>query len=131
MSLRCVIVDDSPGFLRSARALLESEGLAVVGVAATGAEAVEQAGALKPDVLLVDIDLGPESGFDLARRIQAEAGLSPVKVILISTHAEEDFAELIAVTPVAGFLPKAELSAGAIRDLLGADGEGPRGKPQP
>jgi DNA-binding NarL/FixJ family response regulator len=131
MSLRCLIVDDSPGFLRSARALLEREGMAVVGVASTGAEAVEQAGALRPDVLLLDIDLGQESGFDLARRIQAEAGLPPTNVILISTHAEEDFAELIAATPVAGFLPKADLSAGAIRDLLGGDGEGSRGKPRP
>jgi DNA-binding NarL/FixJ family response regulator len=122
MALRCLIVDDSPGFLRSARALLEREGMAVVGVASTGEEAVRQVEALRPDVLLLDIDLGEESGFDLAERLQAEASLPSARVILISTHAEEDFADLIAVTPVAGFLPKAELSAGAIRGVLAGSG---------
>jgi DNA-binding NarL/FixJ family response regulator len=124
MSFRCVIVDDSPGFLRSARVLLEREGVAVVGVASTGAEAVRQAEELRPDVLLLDIDLGEESGFDLARRLQTEVGLSPRKVILISTHGEDDFADLIAASPVAGFLAKAELSVGAIRDVLGDMGDG-------
>ncbi len=123
MPFRCVIVDDSPGFLRSARVLLERQGAAVVGVASTGAEAVQQAEELRPDVLLLDIDLGEESGFDLARRLQAEVGLSPRNVILISTHAEDDFAELIAASPVAGFLAKAELSVGAIRDVLGDMGD--------
>jgi DNA-binding NarL/FixJ family response regulator len=124
MSLRCLIVDDSPGFLRSARVLLERQGMAVVGVASTGAEAVERAEELRPDVLLLDIDLGEESGFDLARRLHAEVSLSPTQVILISTHAEEDFADLISATPVAGFLPKGELSADAIQGLLGRRDEG-------
>ena len=119
MSLRCLIVDDSPGFLRSARLLLEGEGVAVVGVASTSAEAVQQATELRPDVLLLDIDLGAESGFDLAQQLRADANMSPTQMILISTHAEEDFADLIAATPVAGFLPKGELSADAIRGLLG------------
>jgi len=122
MALRCLIVDDSPGFLRSARLLLEREGMAVVGVASTVEEAVQQAEELRPDVLLLDIDLGEESGFDLAERLQAETSLPPARVILISTHAEEDFADLIAVTPVAGFLPKSELSAGAIREVLAGSG---------
>ena len=126
MSLRCLIVDDSPGFLRSARVLLEREGMAVVGVASTGAEALQQVEELRPDVLLLDIDLGEESGFELARRLHADVNLSPTQVILISTHAEEDFADLIAATPVAGFLAKAELSAGAIRDVLGDTDDGPR-----
>jgi DNA-binding NarL/FixJ family response regulator len=122
MSLRCVIVDDSPGFLRSARLLLERQGVAVVGIASTGAEAVRQAEELMPDVVLLDINLGEESGFELAPRIVAQAGLAPRKVILISTHAEEDFADLIAASPVAGFLAKADLSVGAIRRLLDHSG---------
>jgi DNA-binding NarL/FixJ family response regulator len=120
MALRCLIVDDSPGFLRSARALLEHEGAAVVGVASTGADAVRQAGEHSPDVVLLDIDLGDESGFDLAGRLQAEAGVAPANMILISTHAEDDFADLIAASPVAGFLPKGELSVDAIRGVLGS-----------
>jgi CheY-like chemotaxis protein len=122
MPLRCLIVDDSSDFLRSACALLERQGAAVVGVASTGAEALQQAEELKPDVLLLDIDLGEDSGFEVARRLQAQVGLAPEQVILISTHAEEDFADLIAASPVAGFLAKGELSLSAIRRLLGHEG---------
>lgn len=130
MALRCLIVDDSPGFLRSARMLLEGEGMAVVGVASTGADAVRQAEELQPDVLLVDIDLGPENGIDVVRRLEAELGLPPARLVLISAHSEDDFADLIAASPVAGFVSKAELSASAIRRVTGCGdsdaGAGPR-----
>ena len=69
-------------------------------------------------VILVDIDLGGESGFELARRLDQDAGLAPGGTILISTHHPDDFAELIAASPAVGFLPKSELSAGAILDLV-------------
>lgn len=117
MTFRCLIVDDSAAFQKAARSLLEREGVAVVGVASTGAEALREAEQLRPDVTLLDIDLGGESGFDLARRL-AEDGQAPSALILISTHAEEDFADLIAESPVAGFLSKSDLSAEAIRHLL-------------
>jgi DNA-binding NarL/FixJ family response regulator len=129
--LRCLLVDDSPGFLQAARRLLEYQGVAVVGTASTAAEALQEAARLRPDVTLVDIQLGAESGFDLARLL---AGGEPSPVILISTHAEQDYAELIALSPAVGFLPKPTLSAEAIRDLLGErdeDGDpvsGPRGR---
>jgi len=58
MDLRCLIVDDSRRFLEAARSLLEREGIAVVGVASTSAEALRRAEELKPDVALVDVDLG-------------------------------------------------------------------------
>ena len=119
MALRCLIVDDSPRFLEAARGLLEREGIVVVAVATNGADAVRRAVELGPDVTLVDIDLGGQSGFDVVRRLTREADLAPSAVILVSTHAEEDYADLIAASPVAGFLPKTRLSAGAIRDLLG------------
>ncbi|MDQ4145271.1 MAG: response regulator transcription factor [Actinomycetota bacterium] len=118
MSLRCLIVDDSPGFLQAARVLLERQGLRVVGVASTTAEALQRRDEVRPDVTLVDIDLGGESGFDLVRRLKAEEGHGNSTVILISTHAEEDFAELIAESPAAGFLSKADLSARAIANLV-------------
>jgi DNA-binding NarL/FixJ family response regulator len=68
--------------------------------------------------VLVDIMLAQESGFELARRLNADGRDSTSEVILVSTHAEEDFADLIAASPAAGFLPKSELSAGAIRRIL-------------
>ena len=119
VALRCLIVDDSPRFLEAARGLLEVEGVSVVAVATNGADSVRRAAELGPDVTLVDIELGAESGFDVARRLTNEADVAPSTVILISTRIEEDWAELIAASPVAGFLPKTELSASAIRDLLG------------
>ena len=122
--LRCLIVDDSPRFLAAARGLLEREGLTVVGVASTGAEALQRVEELRPDVTLVDIDLGGQSGFEVVRQLHDRAGPAPTRLILISTHAEEDYAELIAASPAAGFLPKTALSAGAIRDLLDRHGNG-------
>ncbi|HEX8134318.1 MAG TPA: response regulator transcription factor, partial [Actinomycetes bacterium] len=95
-SLRLLLIDDSPRFLQAARGLLERQGLTVVGVAAHGSEALRQAQALRPDLTLVDIDLGGESGFELARRLHQEAGLAPGELILISVHDPDDFAELIA-----------------------------------
>ncbi|MCW2724600.1 MAG: putative transcriptional regulator [Frankiales bacterium] len=122
--LSCLIVDDNPRFLAAARDLLEREGVTVVGVASTSAEALQAVAALRPDVTLLDIDLGGESGFDLAARLHRDAGLTPSRVILISTHAEQDYAELIGASPVVGFVSKSALSADAIRDLLERDGDG-------
>src|SRR5215210_183042 len=116
--LRCLIVDDSVPFLDAARSLLEREGFAVVGVASTGAEALKQAMKLQPDVTLVDIDLGTESGFDVARSLDAYSDRLFSRVILLSTHSERDFAELIEESPADGFLAKSELSAGGIYQLL-------------
>jgi DNA-binding NarL/FixJ family response regulator len=119
MELRCLIVDDSPHFLSAARGLLEREGMRVVAVASNGDDAVRRATELRPDVTLVDIDLGGESGFEVVRRLTRETDLAPATVILVSTHAEDDYAERISASPVAGFLPKTRLSVPAIRDVLG------------
>jgi DNA-binding NarL/FixJ family response regulator len=113
--MRCAIVDDSPALLDAARVLLEREGIAVVGVASTIAEALALVEREEPDVVLIDIDLGPESGFDLARQLADNR--TAARSILISTHAERDFRELIADSPALGFLPKAQLSGDAIRAL--------------
>jgi two-component system nitrate/nitrite response regulator NarL len=120
--VRLLIVDDSRDFLAAARAALEREGLEVVGIASTTREAIEQLGALRPDVALVDIDLGEESGFDVARSLAA-ATEPPPKLILVSSHAEEDFRDLIDASPVDGFISKSSLSANAIRQAL--DGRPP------
>jgi DNA-binding NarL/FixJ family response regulator len=117
MTPRSLLVDDSSRFLAAARELLEREGIEVVGIASTADEAVRLAGALRPDVCIVDIDLGDESGFDLARRL-AEPGGHPQRVVLISASPENDFSTMIADSPAVGFLSKPELSAVRIRALL-------------
>jgi len=116
-SMRCLIVDDSTSFLAAARKALESDDMAVVGVASNSGEALRRVDELHPDVVLIDINLGAESGFDLAENL-SHAVPEPCPMILISTHAEEDFADLTAASPAAGFLAKSSLTPAAIRSLL-------------
>jgi DNA-binding NarL/FixJ family response regulator len=124
MMLRCLIVDDSPRFLDVARSLLERQGISVVGVASTSAEAFERAAELRPDVTLVDIELGDESGLELVRQLGRRGDVAPSSLILISAHAEQDYLDLIAASSAAGFLSKFALSADAIRDLLAGPADG-------
>jgi DNA-binding NarL/FixJ family response regulator len=119
VGLRCLIVDDNVRFREELRGLLEEEGMEVVGTAACAADAVQQVDKLRPDVVLVDIDLGAESGFDLARRLMDEANGATPYVILISTHDETEFADLIEASPASGFLAKTDLTAPAIQRIIG------------
>jgi DNA-binding NarL/FixJ family response regulator len=118
MARRCLIVDDSPAFLRVARDLLEQEGMSIVGVAATGEEAISRARDLRPDLALVDIDLESENGFDVVRALADEGGPFAGNLILISTHAEDELAELIESSPAVGFVAKSDLGADAIEAVL-------------
>ena len=120
--MRCLIVDDSPEFLDAVRRLLQNEGIDVAGVASRGAEALGLAESLRPDVTLVDIGLGREDGFEVARQLAEREGHAAGKVILISTHSREEFAELIEASPAIGFISKSALSAEAIRRLA-TDGQ--------
>ena len=96
MPLRCLLVDDSDAFLEAASVLLERERVTVVGVASSSAEALLQARELRPDVILVDVGLGDESGFDLARLLAKDGQGRGADVILISARAGTDYTELIA-----------------------------------
>jgi len=112
MGRRCLIVDDNAGYLSEARDLLMS----VVGVASTSGDALVIAASDRLDVALVDVDLGAESGLDVARALATSA--EPVPVILISAYAEKDLRELLDDSPAVGFLPKSILSRAAIDGLL-------------
>jgi DNA-binding NarL/FixJ family response regulator len=126
VALRILIVDDNARFLESTRRLLEDEGIAVVGTAASGDEAASIADDVKPDVALVDIDLGGESGFDVTRRLVTARDGSTMRVILISTHDEREVVDLVAASPAVGFIAKIDLNADAIHELLGqADADRP------
>jgi CheY-like chemotaxis protein len=118
MSVRCVIVDDSNDFLRAASDLLERAGITVVGVAQTGAQAGRVCGDLQPDVVLLDIELGDESGFDVARQLTGDVSPDQPYVILTSAHSAEDFTDMMADTPVVSFLPKSALSGPAVLAIL-------------
>ena len=119
--LRCLIIDDSSRFLDAARRLLEQEGITVVGVGASTAEAVRLAERFRPDVTLVDIGLADEDGIGVIRRLAQLEGSPGGKLILISSHAEDEFADLIEASPATGFIAKSALSADAIHALTRAD----------
>lgn len=116
--MRCLIVDDSASFRTAAGAMLGRGGVDVVGAAANSDEALRLCRDLQPDVVLVDVALGTESGFDLAEELDRSALPAPPAVILISTYAEQDLHEMIASSPAAGFVPKFALSVAAIQQLL-------------
>jgi DNA-binding NarL/FixJ family response regulator len=118
--MRCLIVDDSPDFVNAARGLLEHDGITVVGAASTSAEALRCFQELGPDVTLVDVHLGSENGFELAEQLHRSGSPGRSPVIMISTHSEQDFADLIATSPAIGFLAKIALTPDAIRDLVDA-----------
>jgi DNA-binding NarL/FixJ family response regulator len=118
MPLRCLIVDDNARFREVISGALEEQGIEVAGGAGSGAEAVQQVAELRPDVVLVDIDLGGESGFDLARRLRERPGDAVAAVILISTHDESEYADLIDASPALGFIPKTGLTAAAIQRMI-------------
>jgi DNA-binding NarL/FixJ family response regulator len=119
MRLRSLIVDDSETFLASARRLLESQGVEIVGTATSGAEALDLAGALSPDLALVDVELGEEDGFALAGALRSRSPAT--RVVLISTYGSDEMQDLISSSSAIGFLPKNRLSGDAVRALLNGD----------
>lgn len=129
--MRCLIVDDNNDFLHAARELLESEGISVVGAVSTGAEAYRTCRDLNPDVVLVDIDLGEENGFEVARQLVGRADATRPRVILISGYSRDDFEGMIADSPVLSFLPKPCLSGTAISDILAHAGDTVITRPPP
>jgi len=130
MPVRCLIVDDNHEFLRAASYLLEREGISVVGVASTGAQASRACQELKPDVVLLDIDLGEETGFEVSHQLAGQAGHGRPRVILISAYSADDVEDLIADTPAVSFLPKASLSGAAVRGIVARAGDSDQAHPQ-
>ena len=119
MTFRSLIVDDNETFLASARRLLESQGVEIVGTATSGAEALDLAVALSPDLALVDVELGEEDGFALAGELRSRSPAT--RVVLISTYGRDEMQDLISTSSAVGFLPKSRLSGDAVRALLDGD----------
>jgi DNA-binding NarL/FixJ family response regulator len=118
MTLRVLLVDDSEQFLRAATTSLGRNGLEVVGTATSSATAPEQVERLEPDVVLVDVGLGEESGFDLVVALVDAFPYLASRIVLISTRAADDYSELVEASPAVGFISKSDLSADAIDDLV-------------
>ena len=122
MVLRLLIVDDNNGFLEAASDLLTQQGLEVVATVSTGADAVQLVSELRLDVVLVDVDLGLESGIDVAARIASNDG---PPVVLISAYSEAEVADLDITNSAVGFISKPDLSAQRIVDVLDHQLPGP------
>jgi DNA-binding NarL/FixJ family response regulator len=113
---RFLLVDDHPDFRRQARALLEAEGIFVVGEASDGTSAVDEAATIRPDVVILDIGLPDIDGFEVARRLAALE--TPPLVILTSSREAATFGIRVASSGTAGFVRKDDLSAAAIGALV-------------
>jgi DNA-binding NarL/FixJ family response regulator len=116
MATRCLLVDDSRAFLSSAGALLESQGMTVAACAFCADEAMAAAQSARPDVVLVDVELGDEDGVALTRSLLAHN--PALHVVLISAYEFADIAELVEGCGAAGFISKTALGAQAIERLL-------------
>jgi DNA-binding NarL/FixJ family response regulator len=117
MARTVLIVDDHPSFRSTARALLECDGFAVVGEASTGAEGLELAGDLDPELVLLDVQLPDTTGFEVAAELCQANGAAPA-VVLVSSRDAGDYGDLIARSGARGFIAKGELSGDAVRALL-------------
>ena len=111
-----LIVDDHPAFRSLARALLESEGFAVVGEAEDGEAAIAAVAALRPAVVLLDVQLPGLDGFEVAERLAAQADAPAV--VLVSTRTAAAYGARLATTPARGFIPKTSLSGAALAELV-------------
>ncbi len=122
--LRCLIVDDDYDYAEIARDLLEAEGISVVGVATTGAQALRLLPDLWPDIALIDFVLGDDNGLELIARID-RAGLTRETImVMCSTYAEDDIVDAVAPGLKVNFLTKADLSGHAIRNIHGNGNHG-------
>ena len=122
MALRVLLVDDSEQFLQAAGTSLGRNGMEIAGTAANSETALQQVDSVRPDVVLVDVGLGEESGFDLVVELVDAFPYLAKRVLLISTREQDDYGELVDASPAAGFILKSELSASAIHELLSAGG---------
>lgn len=116
MRTTVLIVDDHDGFRDSARALLEAEGFEVIGTAADGAAALAAVELLRPEVVLLDVQLPDLDGFAVAERLATLP--HPPSVVLVSTRAAATYGPRLEAAAARGFLPKAELSGAALRALI-------------
>lgn len=111
-----LIVDDHPSFRATARAVLEADGYEVVGEADTATSALEMARALKPDIVLLDVQLPDLDGFAACGELCSE-GEGP-DVVLVSSREAMDYGDLIPACGAKGFICKADLSGAALASFV-------------
>jgi len=116
MDMTLLIVDDHTSFRSVARKVLEHYGFDVVGEAGDGRSAIEAVRKLRPDVVLLDVQLPDIDGFEVASELTAN-GDSPA-IVMVSSRDGADFGDLVAQSGARGFIPKHDLSGPALEALL-------------
>ena len=111
-----LIVDDHPSFRASARMLLEAEGFDVVGEAVDGASGLAAARALRPEVVLLDVQLPDLDGFEVAERLLAVN--QELAIVLVSSRDRSSYGPLVEHSGARGFVSKSDLSGESIERLL-------------
>lgn len=117
MAKTLLIVDDHRTFREAARRVLAAAGFEVIGEAADGESALEAVRALRPDVVLLDVQLPGIDGFEVAARLNANGDVPAI--VMTSSREGEDFGPLVERSGARGFVHKADLSGAAIEALLG------------
>ncbi len=115
MGRTVLLVDDHPSFRACARAMLEAGGFTVVGECENGVSALRAAKELRPDVVLLDVQLPDFDGFEVAERLTRNGHPA---VVLTSSRDASEYGRLIAECGACGFLPKSELSGSALSALV-------------
>jgi DNA-binding NarL/FixJ family response regulator len=113
---RVLIVDDHVSFRLVARQVLTSDGFLVVGEATDGADAIRACGELRPDLVLLDVQLPDIDGFAVAAVLTGR--IDPPAVVLVSIRSLTDYGSRIEDCGAHGYIAKAELSGDAVRRLL-------------
>jgi DNA-binding NarL/FixJ family response regulator len=112
-----LIVDDNTAFRSSARELIKAEGFDVIGEASDGAEAVDAVATLRPDIVLLDVQLPGLDGLAVAEQLASAP--DPPAVVLISSRDAAAYGPRLRETPARGFIPKSALSGEALAALVG------------
>jgi DNA-binding NarL/FixJ family response regulator len=116
MAITLMIVDDHRSFRDAARRVLEDAGFEIIGEAATGESALDKIPDLRPDIVLLDVQLPGIDGFEVATRL-TDRGDAP-QIVMTSSRERADFGPLVEQSGARGFIHKADLSGPAISAVL-------------
>ena len=118
MARTLLIVDDHRAFRDFARTVLSRDGFDVAGEAEDGESALGAVPTLRPDVVLVDVQLPGIDGIAVAEQLAALE--APPDVVLMSGRTASDYGSRLSGSPARGFIPKQDFSPEAIAALLAA-----------